>query len=76
MADASVPLAVDQLEEIVGVVAHNLYAKWAEEGRFSEEEISQAAINSVDDTVFVISEYMRIFNDLMLQQAHKIGLDV
>lgn len=68
MADASVPLAITELEQIVEVVAHNLYAKWAEEGRFTEEEIAEAAHNSVDDTVFVINNYMQIFNDIMLNK--------
>jgi hypothetical protein len=69
MTDASVPLAVAELEQIVEVVAHNLYAKWAEEGRFTEDEVSQAAHNSVDDTVFVINNYMQIFNDVMLNKT-------
>lgn len=69
MTDASVPLAITELEQIVEVVAHNLYAKWAEEGRFTEDEIETAALNSVDDTIFVINNYMQIFNDVMLNKT-------
>lgn len=76
MSDSNIPLALSQLEQVVEVVAHNLYAKWAEEGRFAEDEVTQAAINSVDDTVFVINEYMTAVNDYIMQSAQEVGVDI
>ena len=69
MSDNSTPLSLSELEQVVEVVAYNLYAKWAEEGRFAEEEITQYAQYSVDDTVFVINSYMEAVNDLMLHKS-------
>lgn len=77
MADASVPLAVTDLESIVEVVAHNLYNKWAIEGRFTEKQATDYAQYSVEDTVQVINDYMSLFNEMMLQQqAQKLDLVV
>jgi hypothetical protein len=77
MSDSSVPLAVTDLEEIVEAVAHNLYNKWAMEGRFTEEEMTKYASYSVEDTVQVINDYMSLFNEKMIQsQAEKLDLVV
>jgi uncharacterized protein YaaR (DUF327 family) len=77
MSDASVPLGLTDLEEIVEAVAHNLYNKWAIEDRFSEENMVEYAQHSVSDTVQVINDYMSLFNEkLMQQQATKIDLVV
>jgi hypothetical protein len=77
MADASVPLAVTDLEQIVEIVAHNLYNKWAIEGRFTEEQAIEYAQYSVEDAVQVINDYMSLFNEMMLQQqAQKLDLIV
>lgn len=71
---ASVPVSLEKLEQIVEVVAHNLYAKWAEEGRFSEEEIAKYAGFAADDAVFVINSYMELFNQSMIDSAESIGI--
>lgn len=74
MSDNSVPVSLSKLEEVVQVVAHNLYAKWAEEGRFDEDQITQYAQYSVDDTVFVINEYMTAVNDIIMQEAAELRI--
>jgi hypothetical protein len=71
---ASVPLSVEQLEQIVQVVAHNLLEKWAIDDRFTEEQITEYAQHAVDDTVFVINNYMDSVNTVMLEQAEQIGV--
>jgi len=77
MSDASVPLGLTDLEEIVEAVAHNLYNKWAIEDRFSEENMVEYAQHSVSDTVQVINDYMSLFNEKMIQsQAEKLDLVV
>jgi len=77
MSDASIPVGLTDLEEIVEAVAHNLYNKWAIEGRFTEEDMIEYAQHSVSDTVQVINDYMSLFNEkLMQQQATKLDLTV
>ena len=74
MTDASVPLSLQELEQIVQVVAHNLYEKWAIDDRFTEEQLTQYAQYAVEDTVFVINNYMETFNQTMLNRAEQIDL--
>ena len=74
MADASVPLSAVELEELVETVAHNLYNEWAIEGRFPEDQEAEYVQLAVNDTVFVINEYMSAVNDLMITKAQGIGL--
>jgi len=77
MSDSSIPLGLTDLEEVVEAVAHNLYNKWAIEGRFNEENMVEYAQHSVSDTVQVINDYMSLFNEkLMQQQATKLDLVV
>jgi hypothetical protein len=77
MSDASIPLALTDLEEIVEIVAHNLYNKWAMENRFTEEEMTKYAAYSVEDAIQAINEYMSLFNEKMIKsQAEKLGLTV
>jgi hypothetical protein len=76
MADASVPLSAKELEGLVETVAHNLYNEWAMDGRFPEEQAEEYIQLAVNDTVYVISEYMQSVNDLMLSKAQQIGIDV
>jgi hypothetical protein len=77
MSDASVPLGLNDLEEVVEAVAHNLYNKWAIEGRFTEDNMVEYAQHSVSDAVQVINDYMSLVNEkLMQQQATKLDLVV
>lgn len=76
MADSSIPLGLQQLETLVQVVAQNLLEKWAIEDRFTEENMYDYVKYSVDDTVFVINNYITLMNDLMLDEANAIGIDI
>jgi hypothetical protein len=76
MSDNSVPLPTQQLEQVVEVVARALLEKWAIDDRFTEEQMLEYAQYSVDDTVFVINEYMSLINSLMVTQAQSAGIDI
>jgi len=76
MADNSIPLGLEQLETLVQVVAQNLLEKWAIEDRFTEEEMYDYVKHSIDDTVFVINNYITLMNDLMLDEATAVGIDI
>lgn len=68
---SEVPVELDKLELIVQKVARNLLEKWAIEDRFTEETMIQAAQDAVDDTAFVINDYMSQLNDVMSEEARK-----
>jgi len=74
MSDSSVPLSMKELEQVVELVAHNLLEKWAIDDRFTEEEIAQYSKHCVEDTVFVINNYMEAVNQMMLNKAEQINL--
>jgi hypothetical protein len=65
---ASVPLSMQQLEDIATVVSRELLENWAINDRFPEDKMSEAAVNAVDDTIFVINKFMEQFNYYMLLQ--------
>ena len=69
---ADVPLSTKQLEEIATAVAQDLLESWALNDRFKESEMDQAAQNAVDDTIFVINNFMEHFNNEMLQASTKL----
>ena len=66
---ASIPLPMNKLEDIVTEVARDLLENWAINDRFKEEEMIEAGKNSVDDTIFVINNFMEHFNQYMLVEA-------
>jgi hypothetical protein len=66
---SSVPLSMNQLEEIAEMVSRDLLEKWAIDDRFTEEEMEKAAQNAVDDTIFIINNFMEHFNNVMIQQS-------
>jgi hypothetical protein len=74
MSDSSVPLSMEELEQIVEMVAHNLLEKWAIDDRFTEEEIAHYSKHCVEDTVFVINNYMEAVNQMMLNRAEAVPL--
>jgi len=69
MSDSSTPLSVQELEMALETVARNLLEKWAIDDRFTEEEMFEYVQHSVDDTAFVINNYMEVVNDLMINRA-------
>lgn len=74
---SSVPLSMNQLENITTEVARNLLEEWAINDRFNEEDMIKAAQDAVNDTVFVINSFMEHFNSYMLTEAEtqKIIID-
>jgi hypothetical protein len=69
MSDNTTPLSVQELEVVLETVARNLLEKWAIEDRFTEEAMFDHIQYSVDDTAFVINNYMEVINDLMISKA-------
>jgi hypothetical protein len=65
---SSVPLSMQQLEDITTEVAQELIEDWAINDRFNEDNIVEATQNAVSDTIFVINLFMEKFNTLMVQQ--------
>lgn len=61
-----IPLSVNNLEQIVEVVATELLEQWAIDDRFAEDKIEEARIDALDDTIFVINSFMNYFNEAML----------
>ena len=59
---ASVPLSLEDLQNIATHVSRDLLEKWALEDRFSEEELEKYTQLAADDTIFVINQYMEYFN--------------
>lgn len=66
---AQVPVSKEQLDQIVEIVARDLLEIWALNDRFTVEQIEEARQNAVDDTVFVVENFMSLLNDLMLTEA-------
>jgi len=71
---ASVPLSMFQLEQITEIVARDLLEQWAIDDRFTEEQMEEATKNVVNDTVFVISNFIEHFNEVMLTQSKESKL--
>jgi hypothetical protein len=65
----SVPLSMNQLEEITMQVSRELLEEWAINDRFTENEIEKATQNAVNDTVLIINSFMEKMNDAMIVQA-------
>ena len=63
---SSVPLSQKDLEAVIEVISRDLLEQWAINDRFKEDEMSQAVDNALDDTVFIVSEFMQHFNELMM----------
>lgn len=71
---SQVPLSTNKLEIIVEIVARDLLEKWAIDDRFTEEELVKATQNAIDDTVFVINNFMEHFNTYMMFEAEQKNL--
>jgi hypothetical protein len=65
---ASVPLSMKQLEDIATAVARDLLEQWAINDRFSIDELEEAKQNVVEDTAFVINNFMEHFNTYMMTE--------
>lgn len=71
---ASVPLSMNQLEQITEIVARDLLEQWALEDRFTVDQLEKAKQDAVDDTVFVINQFMSLLNEVMLTTAEQSKL--
>jgi hypothetical protein len=71
---ASIPVTVDQMEQIVEVVARDLLEKWAIDDRFTSDQVEEYTQNAVNDTVFVINAFMENMNTLMMTQAQELKI--
>lgn len=71
---ASVPLSIDQLEQITIKVAQELLESWAINDRFPEEESDKYSQYAVDDTILIINKFMEQFNQHMLEESQKVSL--
>jgi hypothetical protein len=71
---ASVPLSMQQLEEIATNVAQDLLESWAISDRFNEDQMAEAAQHAVNDTIFVINKFMEQFNQHMVTESEKVSL--
>jgi len=71
---ANVPLSMNQLEQITEIVARNLLERWAIEDRFTEDQLEKATQDAVDDSAFVINEFMSLLNEVMLTTAEQSKL--
>lgn len=69
MSDNSIPLPTVKLEQIISQTAQDLLEKWAIDDRFTEEELTNFAQYAIDDTVFVINQYMIYFNMIMQEMS-------
>ena len=72
---AQVPLSVNQLETIVETVSRDLLEQWALDDRFGIDDLEKAKQNAVDDTIFVINQFMEHFNTYMMFEAEKKKLN-
>lgn len=66
---ASVPVSLNQLETAAEIIATNLLEDWALNDRFTIDELEAAKKNALDDTIFVINEFMSVVNEIMRAEA-------
>ena len=69
MSDNSIPLPIAQLEKIISQTAQDLLEKWAVDDRFTEDQIANYAQYAIDDTVFIVNQYMIYFNMIMQEMS-------
>jgi hypothetical protein len=69
MSDNSIPLPTQQLEKIISQTAQDLLEKWAVDDRFTEDQLTNYAQYAIDDTVFVVNQYMIYFNMIMQEMS-------
>ena len=67
--DNSIPLPTQQLERIISQTAQDLLEKWAVDDRFTENQLTNYAQYAIDDTVFVVNQYMIYFNMIMQEMS-------
>jgi len=65
---------MNQLEQITEIVARDLLEQWAIEDRFPEDQLEKATQDAVDDTAFVINQFMSLLNEVMLTTAEQSKL--
>jgi hypothetical protein len=68
---ADVPVSMEKLEYITTYVAEELLENWAINDRFTEDQIIDAKVWAVADTILVINSFMEKFNNAMLEEAQE-----
>ena len=68
---ASIPVSLNDLNEIVLTVSTDLLEKWAIDDRFTEDELDQYSKYAAEDAVFVIEKYMEYVNFKIAQSNIK-----
>lgn len=66
---SEIPVNLNELEELVGLVSQELLEKLAIENEIPDEDMSGWAMMSVDIVTFVINSYMVHMNNLMDRKA-------
>ena len=62
-------MPTQQLERIISQTAQDLLEKWAVDDRFTEDQLTNYAQYAIDDTVFVVNQYMIYFNMIMQEMS-------
>lgn len=70
---AEVPIALEDLEDIVGRVALQLAEKWAIESDIEDESPAEIIADAVDITSFVINMFFEYYNTMMLMKSIQHG---
>lgn len=71
---SSVPVSLDELEEIVSACAADLLEKWAIEGDVQEHSLPQYAAYAAETAAFVIERFMDNLNTVMEARAVENGI--
>lgn len=71
---SSVPVSIEELEEIVSNCARDLLEKWAIEGEVQEQSMPQYAAMAAETAAFVIEKFMDNLNSVMEWRAVENGI--
>ena len=70
---ADIPVAHKDMEDLIVMVAQELLEEWAITDRIpddvTDEQLSEYAQYSTNDTIFVVNSFMEKFNQLMSSKA-------
>lgn len=70
---AEVPMALEDLEDLVGRIALQLAEKWAIESDITDEDPSEIIADAVDTTAFVVNLFFEYYNTMMLMKSIQHG---
>ena len=67
---SSVPVSMNELEEVVGLCSRDLVEKWAVEGEIPNDEMAEYTQLAIDTVAFIIDSFMGYMNDIMEQKEN------